>query len=88
MSKESAIMQIIHISWAGPERWLQAGGELWCFEDHHYCGPIVLTNKTRDPAAVQPRESSPFWRHVNAWYQQGKRTKVVGDRVWCEYDLA
>jgi hypothetical protein len=77
---------IIHISWAGPERWLSCAGEVWVFEDHHYCGPIVLTGKTREPAENQPPESSPFWTHVNTWYRQGKRTQTVGDKVWCLYE--
>ena len=75
---------IIHISWAGPERYISAGSRIYKFEDHHYCGPIVL-GKTGDPLQVQPPESSPFWRAVNCWYATGKRTKNVGDRVWCEY---
>jgi hypothetical protein len=77
---------IIHISFAGPERYLSADGRIWCFEDHHYCGPIVLTGKTKDPATVQPPEGSPFWTHVNAWYAQGKQTKTVGGKVWCVYE--
>jgi len=77
---------LIHILWAGPERWLSAGGKHWLFEDHHYCGPIVLTPKTGDPAKNQPPESSPFWQHVNAWHAQGKRTKAVGGKVWCVYE--
>lgn len=36
-------VSIIHISWGGPERWLSCAGRLWVFEDHPYCGPIVLT---------------------------------------------
>jgi hypothetical protein len=77
---------LIHISWAGPERWLSAGGKQWCFEDHRYCGPIVLCNKTREPAKNEPPESHPFWQHVNAWYQQGKKTQEVGGKVWCVYE--
>lgn len=79
-------MTLIHISYAGPDRWLLAGGKVWRFEDHPYCGPIVLTTKGGDPSENQPPERSPFWLHVNAWYQQGKKTKVVGDKVWCEYE--
>lgn len=77
---------LIHISWAGPERWLSAGGKQWVFEDHRYCGPIVLCNKTREPATNEPPESHSFWQHVNAWYQQGKRTQKVGGKVWCMYE--
>ena len=61
-------VSIMHISCGGPERWLSCAGRLWVFEDHPYCGPIVLTGKTRDPAKTQPPENSIFWQHVNAWY--------------------
>lgn len=76
--------EIIHISYAGPEYWL-AAGKLYCFEDHPYCGPVVL-GKKGDPLEVQPPERSTFWQHVNAWYQQGKKFKTVGDKKWCIYE--
>lgn len=79
-------MDVIHISYAGPELWLSAAGRLWRFEDHRYCGPIVLTTRGGEPSETQPPETSPFWMHVNAWYRQGKRTKTVGDRTWCVYE--
>jgi hypothetical protein len=79
-------MQLIHISFAGPERWLSCAGKQWRFEDHHYCGPMVLANVTGEPAEKQPPERSPFWTHVSAWYQQGKKTQTVGDKVWCVYE--
>jgi len=79
-------MQLLHILWGGPERWLSCAGKQWVFEDHPYCGPVVLTPKTRDPAENQPAEGSPFWQHVNAWYAQGKRTKEVAGKVWCVYE--
>lgn len=80
-------MEVIHISFAGPERWLSAGGSVWVFEDHNYCGPIVLTGKAHEPATTQPPEKSVFWKHINAWYQQGSRTQTVGDKVWCQYEM-
>lgn len=79
-------MQLIHISWAGPERWLSCCGKHYVFEDHRYCGPIFLTAKTREPAENQPREGDRVWQHINAWYQQGKRTKEVAGKVWCVYE--
>lgn len=79
-------MTLIHISHAGPDRWLLAGGKVWRFEDHPYCGPIVLTTKGGDPSENQPPERSPFWLHVNAWYRQGKRTNTVGNKTWCVYE--
>ena len=78
-------LQIIHISWAGPERWLSAGGKQWVFEDSYYCGPIVLCNKTREPAKNEPPESHSIWSHINVWYQQGKRVREVAGKVWCVY---
>lgn len=79
-------MQTIHISWAGPERIISAGGKKWRFEDHRYCGPIVL-NKAGDPLETQPPENSPFWEAVTLWYAQGKRTKdpKTGE-IWCVWD--
>lgn len=79
-------VQQIHILWGGPERWISCAGKQWVFEDHPYCGPVVLTPKTRDPSENQPAESSPFWQHVNAWYAQGKRTKEVDGKAWCVYE--
>ena len=76
---------MIHILWAGPERWLSCLGQHWVFEDHRYCGPIVLTPKTGEPAN-EPPENHPFWAHVNAWYAQGKKTKIIGDKTWCVYE--
>ena len=84
--RTTAGLGLIHISWAGPERWLSAAGKHWCFEDHCYCGPIVLTPKTGEPAKNEPPESHPFWQHVNAWYAQGKQTKTVGGKTWCVYE--
>ena len=79
-------LDLIHISWAGPERWLSCSGKHYVFEDHHYCGPIFLTVKTREPAEKQPADGDRVWQHVNAWYQQGKRTKTVAGKVWCVYE--
>ena len=78
---------VIHIQFSGPERILIDGkGKKWRFEDHHYCGPIVV-GKYGDPLDVQPHESSPFWAAVNLWYAQGKRTKPpIGKEVWCIWD--
>ena len=87
MKTEACRVRLIHVSYAGPERWITVGGKQWVFEDHHYCGPIVLCNETRDPSKNEPRESHPFWKHVNAWYQQGKHTMDVEGKVWCVYEI-
>jgi hypothetical protein len=75
---------LVHVSWGGPDRYLSAG-KIWRFEDHPYCGPVVLNNKG-DPLDNQPKQTSPFWAHVGAWYQQGKQTKEVGGKTWCVYE--
>jgi len=47
-------------------------GKEWKFEDHPYCGPIVL-DKKGDPKNKQPKVNSLFWESVNLWYSQGKK---------------
>jgi hypothetical protein len=80
----SVIDRIIHISFGGPERWISVE-KPYRFEDHHYCGPIVL-GKNGDPLENQPPERHRFWLAVNAWYRQGKRTVEAGGKVWCVYE--
>lgn len=43
-----------------------ASGRSWTFEQHPYCGPIVL-RKDGDPKARQPGSRSPFWQAYTAW---------------------
>ena len=64
-------LQIIHISSAGPEYWISVGDKIMRFEDHRYCGPIVVGNKTGDPLDNQPGERDKFWLHYDAWAKQG-----------------
>ncbi len=79
-------MTLIHVSYGGPDRILYLNGKKWRFEDHPYCGPIVV-DKNGDPLKVQPPEGSPFWECVSYWYQQGKRIKENGrDAPWCVWD--
>jgi hypothetical protein len=85
-SIDRPVGHLLHISWAGPERWISCGGKHWVFEDHRYCGPIVLVPSTGDPATNQPPEGSIFWQHVSAWYAQGKRVKEVSGKAWCVYE--
>lgn len=75
---------LIHISFGGPVRHLAIGTKTYRFEDHQYCGPVVL-GKNDMPLDKQPSELDTFWTHVNAWYAQGKKTKFVGDQAWCVY---
>lgn len=77
-------MNLIHISFGGPELHLSADKN-YRFEDHPYCGPVVV-DRHGDPLTNQPGELSLFWTHVNAWYQQGKQTKRIGDQTWCVYE--
>jgi hypothetical protein len=78
-------LRIIHISWAGPEYWISVGNKVMRFEDHRYCGPIVVGNKTGDPMDNQPNERHKFWLHYDAWAKQGKKTKTLEGKVWCDY---
>ena len=80
------VLNIIHISYGGPDRWLSVCGKIMCFEDHPHCGPILLTPKTGEIAEQQPPEKHAFWSHVNAWYAQGKQTITAGGKVWCKYE--
>lgn len=79
-------VELIHICYGGPDRWLSVSGKIMCFEDHPYCGPIVLTPKTGEIAQNQPPEKHVFWSHVNAWYAQGKQVLKVGGKTWCKYE--
>jgi hypothetical protein len=80
-------MKTAHILFGGPERILIDGAQKkWRFEDHPYCGPVVI-GKRGDPLEVQPPENSSFWVAVNLWYAQGKRTHpTVGRETWCIWD--
>lgn len=76
-------MTLIHISFAGPERFItDAKGKRWKFEMHRYCGPIVLGAKG-DPLDKQPGDKSPFWHAVSRWAQDGHRLNGV-DCFWEE----
>ena len=79
-------MQLIHVSYGGPDRYLSVGGKMYRFEDHPYLGPIVLCPKTGEVSERQPPESDKFWMHVNAWYQQGKKVQEVCGKAWCIYE--
>lgn len=67
-------MKALHISMAGPEYRLRDGEKVWRFEDHRYCGPIILRTDG-EPMSNQPGEKSPVWPLINAWYQSGKPTR-------------
>lgn len=70
------------LTFAPPDRIIEADGKRWTFEWHNFCGPVVL-NKRGDPASIQPPERSPFWRAVTLWKRQGERVKD-GLCVWEE----
>ena len=74
--------KMIHILWAGQERKIIDGkNRVWIFEDHRYCGPVVI-DRHGDPKDKQPPENSPFWDAVSLWYQQGKQIDKNGFCVW------
>ena len=76
-------MQVIHISYAGPEYRIRCGK--WTrFEDHPYCGPIFLDRKG-DPLSQQPSPIDAVWSHVNAWYAQGKQFEALAGEKWAKY---
>lgn len=78
--------KLINISLGGPDRILYINGKKFLFEDHPYCGPIVL-GRDGGPLQNQPPESSPFWEAVSYWYQQGKRTtEVASSPPWCIWE--
>lgn len=73
LNKMENNMQLIKISFAGPERFIiDRRNNKWRFEDHPHCGPIVI-DRFFKPEKTQPPEKSPFWEAVNLWYGQGKR---------------
>jgi hypothetical protein len=76
---------IIHISWGGPDRWMQVGTKQVLFEDHPHFGPILLHKTTHDPLDNQPGERDLFWSHYEAWVRGGKQVIQAGDKVWCQY---
>lgn len=78
-------IEVIHVARAGPDYWISVGNKIMRFEDHHYCGPIVLTNKTGDPSATQPDDRDKFWYHYDAWVSGGKKAKMIEGKAWCDY---
>ena len=73
-------VQQIHILWGGPERWISCAGKQWVFEDHPYCGPVVLTPKTRDPSENQHAESTPFRQYANTLYAKDNTKKKMNEK--------
>jgi len=43
-------------------------GRVWDFEQHPWCGPIVL-RRDGNPKARQPGSRSRFWPAYEAWQQ-------------------
>lgn len=78
-------MELIHVSWGGPDYWMSIGLKQIRFEDHPHFGPIVLHKKTADPLDNQPDELDLFWTHYDAWVRQGKKFNKVGDKAWAVY---
>ena len=77
--------KVIHIMRGGPDISIIDGrSRKWRFEDHPYCGPVVI-GKSGDPLENQPPESSPFWEAVNCWYRQGKVTEQVCGETFAKW---
>ena len=60
-----------------------ARGKTWIFEDHPYCGPVVVDIHHNEKK--QPPENSKFWEAVTNWYQQGKKTIDGIHGLYCEW---
>jgi hypothetical protein len=59
--------QGVRIKLCGPMHVItDSKGRAWRFEEHHYCGPIVLRNDG-EPKARQPGSTSAFWTAYEAW---------------------
>jgi hypothetical protein len=80
----SGYVHIIHIAQAKIYKITPSGNPM-VFEDHNYCGPIVLHKKTHEPLERQPDERHTFWLHYQAWVNQGKKIKIIGNELWCDY---
>jgi hypothetical protein len=52
------------------------------FEDHPYCGPMPVHKVTGEPLKGGPGPRHPFWKAVECWYKQGKRTTDDGRCIW------
>jgi hypothetical protein len=76
-------VKVIHISFAGPLVEFSAD-KRYHVEDHPYWGPIFC-NLAGDPLANQPPVSARIWKHVNAWYQQGKQVREIEGKRWAVY---
>jgi len=74
-------VRVGHVTLAGPELTIEAGGKLFTFEWHSYCGPIPL-NKRGDPKELGER--SPFWQAITFWIEQGKRLDENRRAIWEE----
>lgn len=81
-------MKVICILEGGPDRWMLIGSKSIRFEDHPYCGPIVLSNKTGDPLENQPGQLDLFWLHYEAWVANSKKVKTVLGKSWCDYETS
>jgi hypothetical protein len=64
-------MNVVCILTGGPTLKISVKGKVYSFEDHPYCGPVVLTRRG-DPASVQPMA---FLKAASLWYAQGKRVE-------------
>lgn len=62
------------VSMGGPIRKIYAGGRMWHFEMHHFCGPMPVHKKTGNGIDG----TKAFWEAVTYWVQQGQRVDAAG----------
>lgn len=76
-------IKTVHILCGGPiQRIRAANGQIWTFEMHPVCGPVVVNPATEMPMDRQPGEKSPFWGAVHAWLDQGRLVDQSGLCQW------
>ncbi len=65
---------VLHVG--GPELTIEAGGKVFTFEWHSYCGPMPINRRLPG--------KSPFWHAVTLWCEQGKRMDDNRRALWDE----
>ena len=48
---------------------IDARGKRWTFENHPYCGPMIVSPKTHEPAR-EPGPKSAFWPAYEKWLRR------------------
>ena len=77
------MLNIIHMSLAGPIQTIVVAGKTYLFEWHPYSGPTVL-NKDESVKSRQPGPRNPYWNAVIWWDEQGRAFHEDGTCKWAE----